>query len=114
MPLAYHAADVFAFGTVYEGFGRAVLEAMAAALPVVLHDFDLFQWMAPDPLARVDVTRDGAVAERLATLLGDPDASQAAGARSLANAAERFDWPVLLPSYREMYQRARDVPPLSR
>ncbi len=31
----YHAADVFVFPSIYEGFGLPILEAMAAAVPVV-------------------------------------------------------------------------------
>jgi glycosyltransferase-like protein len=38
----YHAADVFAFPSVNEGFGLAVLEAMAAGLPVVLTALPVF------------------------------------------------------------------------
>jgi glycosyltransferase-like protein len=38
----YHAADAFAFPSVNEGFGLAVLEAMAAGLPVVLTDLAVF------------------------------------------------------------------------
>ena len=38
----YHAADVLAFPSVNEGFGLAVLEAMAAGLPVVLTHLPVF------------------------------------------------------------------------
>jgi glycosyltransferase-like protein len=38
----YHAADAFAFPSVNEGFGLAVLEAMAAGLPVVLTRLPVF------------------------------------------------------------------------
>ena len=38
----YRAADVFAFPSVKEGFGLAALEALAAGLPVVASDLDVF------------------------------------------------------------------------
>ena len=39
----YRAADVFAFPSVKEGFGLAALEALAADLPVVASDLDVFR-----------------------------------------------------------------------
>ena len=39
----YRAADVFAFPSVKEGFGLAALEALAADLPVVASDIDVFR-----------------------------------------------------------------------
>lgn len=39
----YRAADVFAFPSVKEGFGLAALEALAAELPVVASDLDVFR-----------------------------------------------------------------------
>ncbi len=42
MPRWYHAADVFAFPSVTEGWGLVVLEAMAAGTPTVLSDLAVF------------------------------------------------------------------------
>jgi glycosyltransferase-like protein len=39
----YRAADVFALPSVKEGFGLAVLEALAAGLPAVVSDLDVFR-----------------------------------------------------------------------
>ena len=76
----YRAADVFALPSTKEGFGLAVLEALAAGLPAVVSDLDVFRTfladgesalMAPvgDPAALADalvrVARDPALAARL-------------------------------------------------
>ena len=44
----YRAADVFAFPSVKEGFGLAALEALAADLPVVASDLDVFRSFLSD------------------------------------------------------------------
>jgi glycosyltransferase-like protein len=44
----YRAADVFALPSVKEGFGLAVLEALAAGLPAVVSDLDVFRTYLAD------------------------------------------------------------------
>jgi glycosyltransferase-like protein len=44
----YRAADVFVLPSVKEGFGLAVLEALAAGLPVVVSDLDVFRGFLAD------------------------------------------------------------------
>ena len=48
----YRAADVFALPSVKEGFGLAVLEALAAGLPAVVSDLDVFRTSWPTATAR--------------------------------------------------------------
>jgi glycosyltransferase-like protein len=76
----YRAADVFALPSTKEGFGLAVLEALAAGLPAVVSDLEVFRGFLGDgdsalltPAgdaeafagALVRVARDPALAERL-------------------------------------------------
>jgi glycosyltransferase-like protein len=76
----YRAADVFALPSAKEGFGLAVLEALAAGLPAVVSDLDVFRGFLDDEAsallapagdatalagALVRVARDPALAERL-------------------------------------------------
>ena len=44
----FRAADVFAFPSVKEGFGLAALEALAAELPLVASDLDVFRGFLTD------------------------------------------------------------------
>jgi glycosyltransferase involved in cell wall biosynthesis len=74
-------ADLFVFPTLSEGFGNALLEAMAASLPIVTTPFG----------AAVDLLRDGvnaavvppadaaALAARIAALMADDHARAALG-----------------------------------
>jgi fructose-1,6-bisphosphatase II len=76
----YRAADVFALPSAKEGFGLAVLEALAAGLPAVVSDLDVFRGFLDDEAsallapagdadalagALVRVAREPALADRL-------------------------------------------------
>lgn len=93
MPAWYHAADAFAFPSVNEGFGLAVLEAMAAGLPVVLTDLPVFAEyvrFGEDALA-VAPGDDAGLADALATVARDERTRAMLRARGRAVAA-RFGW----------------------
>lgn len=98
VPLLYAAADVFVHTALEEGFGLAAVEAMAAGLPVVMHDQPHFRWLVGDERQLVDLTRPGAVAAALAELPAD------AAERNQARAAA-LDWGALRPQYVAMYDR---------
>ena len=65
----FRAADVFAFPSVKEGFGLVALEAIAAGLPLVASDLDVFRGFLTDGESA------------LLTPVGDPDALTHALAR---------------------------------
>ena len=93
LPAWYHAADAFAFPSVNEGFGLAVLEAMAAGLPVVLTDLPVFAEylrFGEDALA-VTPGDDEALAGALATLASDHAVRTMLRDRGREVAA-RYDW----------------------
>jgi glycosyltransferase involved in cell wall biosynthesis len=93
MPSWYHAADVFAFPSVNEGFGLVVLEAMAAGLPVVLTDLPVFAEylrFGEDALA-VAPGDDAGLAGALAAVAHDDSLRANLGHRGHQVAA-RFDW----------------------
>jgi glycosyltransferase-like protein len=70
----YRAADLFAFPSVKEGFGLAPLEALAAGLPVVASDLDVFHsFLRHDRTALLTPVGDSeALAVALARLARDP------------------------------------------
>ena len=89
----YAAADVLAFPSVKEGFGLAVLEAMAAGLPVVTSDLPVFrEWLVPGRDALLVPVGDvEALADALARALTDADLRRGLIAAGRA-VADRFTW----------------------
>jgi glycosyltransferase-like protein len=74
MERLFRAADAFAFPSVKEGFGLAALEALAAELPVVASDLDVFKdFLIDEVSALLTPVGDGAALGRaLARLALDP------------------------------------------
>jgi glycosyltransferase-like protein len=74
MERLFRAADVFAFPSVREGFGLAALEALAAELPVVATDLDVFRGFLIDRESALLVpSGDGeALGRALARIAVDP------------------------------------------
>jgi glycosyltransferase-like protein len=108
LPAWYRAADALAFPSIKEGWGLAVLEAMAARLPVVATDIPVFReyltagedaLLVPpaDPVALAGAMRslvdDGALRDRL----------RAAGAR----VASRFTWEAAASRHQALYAGIR-------
>jgi phosphatidylinositol alpha-mannosyltransferase len=108
LPAHYAAADVFVASAVGpESFGVALVEAMAASLPVVASDIRGYR----------DVVRHGIdgllvpphdpemLAGALRRVLTDPRLATALGRAGQAR-ARRFSWEVVAPRIEEIYARA--------
>jgi len=99
-------AHVFALASHYEPLGIAVLEAMAAALPVVATDVDgIAELVRPGVTGELVPPGDpAAMARALTTLLGDPGAAMKMGVAGRAVAEDaRMD--VCVGGYYELYER---------
>jgi glycosyltransferase involved in cell wall biosynthesis len=91
LPALYRNAALFAFPSLYEGFGLPVLEALACGTPVVCSDASSLPEVAGNAALLVDPLDIDVLTEAMARVLGDADLRQAMIARGLQQAA-RFTW----------------------
>ena len=104
----FRAADVFAFPSVKEGFGLAALEALAAELPVVASDLDVFRGFLSDgESALLAPTGDaGALAAALVRVAREPALRERlrAGGRRVA---EGYTWDASAAAHERAYESFR-------
>lgn len=107
LPEWFGAADGFTFPSMKEGWGLVVLEAMAAGLPVVTSDIDVFHEFLTN---EQDVLMTGAgdaasLAAGLARLVDD-EATRARLARRGPIVAGAYPWSGTAEQHLEVYRRA--------
>jgi glycosyltransferase involved in cell wall biosynthesis len=95
-------ARVFAYPSLYEGFGHPPLEAMAAGIPVVAARSGAIPEIAGDAALLVDPTDERGLAEVLDTLVNDSATRDPLVARGKARAAE-FRWTRATDGFLAMY-----------
>ena len=108
MPSLFRLADVLLFPSLREGFGLAVLEAMASGVPaVVSHVAPFTEYLGPDDVAWCDPHHAGSIADATLSALAEPLRSRliANGAR----VARHHDWSRTAMAHMATYQQMREV-----
>ena len=107
LPEWFGAADGFAFPSMKEGWGLVVLEAMAAGLPVVTSDIDVFhEFLTDEQDALMTGAGDAAsLAQGLARLVDD-EATRQRLARRGPSVAAAYPWSGTAEQHLEVYRRA--------
>jgi glycosyltransferase involved in cell wall biosynthesis len=91
LPAIYRGARLFAYPSLYEGFGLPPLEAMASGVPVVCGDNSSLPEAVGDAGLLVDVSRPEPLGNALMRLYGDEDLRRELIERGIAR-ANRFRW----------------------
>ena len=106
LPLWYAAATVFAFPSVYEGFGMPLLEAMACGTPTLTSNRSSLPEVVGDAGLTVDPYDAEAMGAALLRLLRDADLRGDLRERGLAR-AKHFSWRKTAEKTLAVYEAAR-------
>lgn len=110
------AADIFAFPSLFEGFGGALIEAMALGLPIVASDLPtLREVVEPDGSGLlVERASPTALAAAIMRLLDEPQLARALGGRGMEIFHERFTVERSATRMIELYRRLAGQPARAR
>ncbi len=88
----------------WEGMPNVVLEAMANALPVVATSIDGNRELIDDGTTGwlVPAANPAALAERIASALGDPEGRRSIARQAQAKASQHFSWPSAIERYDQL------------
>jgi glycosyltransferase involved in cell wall biosynthesis len=100
----YRGADVFAYPSLYEGFGLPVLEAMTRGVPTLASNVSSLPQVAGDAALLVDPTDVSEIAEGLARLLTETATADDLRQRGLQRAAT-FTWAATARATLEVYRQ---------
>jgi glycosyltransferase involved in cell wall biosynthesis len=106
LPALYRHAAVFAFPSLYEGFGLPVVEALASGTPTLIsRDPALMEVASDGAAATVDAVSVDDIASGLMSLIADERLRASARARGLAR-ARRFSWEACARQTLSVYEDA--------
>ena len=91
MPALYSAADLFAFPTLYEGFGIPVIEAQSCGTPILTSNCSSLPEVGGDAAVYVDPYDVSGIAEEMLYILNNPQFAEKLTKKGLEN-AKRFSW----------------------
>jgi glycosyltransferase involved in cell wall biosynthesis len=105
LPLLYNAADIFAYPSLYEGFGLPVVEAMACGTPVLTSNVSCLPEIAGNAAHFVDPYDQAAMTHALVRLATDDAYRSELATRGLTR-AHLFSWERTAQQTLQVYYKA--------
>ena len=107
----YQAADLYVHPAVAENLPLAIIEAMACGTPVVASDVGGIPELVVEGETGVlfPVGHPGALADAVATLLGDDARRRAMGAAAARRVLDRFTLELMADAYLDWYAEMRET-----
>jgi glycosyltransferase-like protein len=103
LPRWYQSADVFVLPSVNEGWGLAVLEALAASLPVIVSDLPVFrEYLSREDVLMVPTHDADGLAAAMVRIARDPELRDALARRG-PSIARRFGWGTTAEQHQAVY-----------
>ena len=109
VPTLLAAADAFAFSSLWEGQGGAVLEAMAMNLPIATFDVPAVAESVADTALRVPIGDVAALAAAMDRLLVDDELRSRLGRAARARFDANFDICVVATRMAQMYRETAEA-----
>ena len=91
LPALYRGAVLFAYPSLYEGFGLPPLEAMSQGTPVIVSDISSLPEICGDAALYVDPSNATLLADKMALFLGDANLRKNLSEKGIAQ-SKRFSW----------------------
>lgn len=103
MPHAYRAADFFVLPSLSEGFGMVFVEALAAGLPCLAHDYPVARQVLGGYGLFADFTQPGALAQLVAQAQAELPCQDGYARERHAWAYENYSWDKLRGKYLQAF-----------
>jgi glycosyltransferase involved in cell wall biosynthesis len=92
LPAVYRNSSVFVLPSIYEGFPRTILEAMACGVPVVCSRLPQLVDVVNGAGLTIPVRDAGAIASAVSAILADPAMARKMGETGRSRVNEHFSW----------------------
>ncbi|OXS52797.1 hypothetical protein B1A99_32810 [Cohnella sp. CIP 111063] len=100
----YGGADLFAFPSLYEGFGLPIVEAMACCTPVLTSNNSSLAEIGDDAVYQVDPASRESIAQGIVHMLSDPQLAQGLAAKGLQRSCQ-YNWESVALKVTEGYEK---------
>jgi len=91
MPIFYNLASVFAFPSLYEGFGFPPVEAMACGCPIILSNIEVLKEINEEAALYVNPLNPDDISEKIHNLLSNNNLRMQLQQKGFKR-AKRFNW----------------------